>query len=95
MNCSDNWGVTPMYLAASSGLLLVVHFLIVAGAKLTYRNKVGCVWIVHLPGKHWNSTALPQYYKIVTNFIYDSFIFALSKPRPMPYLHVSEFILCL
>ncbi|XP_064607505.1 ankyrin repeat, PH and SEC7 domain containing protein secG-like [Liolophura sinensis] len=39
VNCSDNWGVTPMYLAASSGLLLVVHFLIVAGAKLTYRNK--------------------------------------------------------
>ncbi|XP_041350486.1 serine/threonine-protein phosphatase 6 regulatory ankyrin repeat subunit B-like [Gigantopelta aegis] len=41
VNCADNWGVTPMYLAASNGQLKVIQYLILAGAHLTYRNKTG------------------------------------------------------
>ncbi|XP_046574030.1 serine/threonine-protein phosphatase 6 regulatory ankyrin repeat subunit A-like [Haliotis rubra] len=41
VNCADNWGVTPMYLAASHGQLEVLHYLVVAGAQLTFKNKSG------------------------------------------------------
>ncbi|XP_032893019.1 ankyrin repeat and SOCS box protein 2-like [Amblyraja radiata] len=35
----DNWGVTPMYLAACSGQLDCLRLLVLSGAKITYRNK--------------------------------------------------------
>ncbi|XP_067855198.1 ankyrin repeat and SOCS box protein 13-like [Heptranchias perlo] len=35
----DNWGVTPMYLAACSGQLDCLRLLVLAGAKITYKNK--------------------------------------------------------
>jgi len=40
VNATDNWGVTPMYLAASSGQLDVIQYLIAAGARLSYKNLV-------------------------------------------------------
>lgn len=39
VNQSDNWGVTPIYLAATNGQLEVIHYLIAAGAHLNIRNK--------------------------------------------------------
>nr|XP_006006326.1 PREDICTED: ankyrin repeat domain-containing protein 10-like [Latimeria chalumnae] len=39
VNLSDNWGVTPMYLAACSGQIECIQLLVRAGAKITYRNK--------------------------------------------------------
>ena len=44
VNRSDHWGVTPMYLAATNAQLEVIRYLIVAGAQLTYRNKV-CLYL--------------------------------------------------
>lgn len=43
MNATDNWGVTPMYLAASSGQVDVIQYLIAAGAKLSFKNLVRAV----------------------------------------------------
>lgn len=40
MNKADNWGVTPMYLAATSGQVDIINCLIAAGAKLTFKNHV-------------------------------------------------------
>ncbi|XP_069101725.1 ankyrin repeat domain-containing protein 10-like [Argopecten irradians] len=39
VNQVDNWGMTPMYLAASSGQLEVIKYLLAAGAKPSYKNK--------------------------------------------------------
>lgn len=38
VNLADNWGVTPMYLAASSGQIEVIQYLLCAGAQLSFRN---------------------------------------------------------
>lgn len=45
VNVTDNWGVTPMYLAASSGQLEVIQYLITAGARLSFRNLVRSVLV--------------------------------------------------
>lgn len=38
VNLADNWGVTPMYLAASNGQIEVIQYLLSAGAQLSFRN---------------------------------------------------------
>jgi ankyrin repeat protein len=40
VNISDNWGVTPMHLAASSGQIDVIRYLVAAGAQLSFKNLV-------------------------------------------------------
>ena len=40
VNRADHWGVTPMYLAATNAQLDVIRNLILAGAELSYKNKV-------------------------------------------------------
>ncbi|CAM5125297.1 unnamed protein product [Eretmochelys imbricata] len=39
VNLQDNWGVTPMYLAACSGQIECIRLLVQAGADITYKNK--------------------------------------------------------
>ncbi|XP_029453466.1 poly [ADP-ribose] polymerase tankyrase-2-like [Rhinatrema bivittatum] len=39
VNLEDNWGVTPMYLAACSGQMDCIRLLVQAGADITYKNK--------------------------------------------------------
>nr|XP_033782462.1 serine/threonine-protein phosphatase 6 regulatory ankyrin repeat subunit A-like [Geotrypetes seraphini] len=39
VNLEDNWGVTPMYLAACSGQMESIRLLVQAGADITYKNK--------------------------------------------------------
>lgn len=40
VNMADNWGVTPMYLAATNAQIEVIKHLIMAGASLTHKNMV-------------------------------------------------------
>ena len=44
VNAQDNWGVTPMYQAASSGQVAVIEYLLAAGAKLSFKNMVGPIF---------------------------------------------------
>ncbi|CAM4698688.1 unnamed protein product, partial [Lepidochelys kempii] len=39
VNLQDNWGVTPIYLAACSGQIECIRLLVQAGADITYKNK--------------------------------------------------------
>ncbi|VDI22837.1 Hypothetical predicted protein, partial [Mytilus galloprovincialis] len=39
VNLADNWGVTPMYLAATSGQIEVMKYLLASGASPEVRNK--------------------------------------------------------
>lgn len=39
VNLADNWGVTPMYLAATSGQIDVIRYLLASGATPDVRNK--------------------------------------------------------
>ena len=47
VNVVDNWGVTPMYLAASNGQVDVINYLLSAGAKLSFRNMVGFFYFLN------------------------------------------------
>ncbi|WAR25107.1 ANR10-like protein, partial [Mya arenaria] len=38
VNATDNWGVTPMYQAATCGQVNVIQYLIAAGAKFSFKN---------------------------------------------------------